>query len=261
MFSNPSVIVNKNNHITVITIDRQRYANAIDSATSHKLSDAFDDFANDSDQWVAILTGAGQKYFCSGMDLNERNAAGRRPQPVMGFGGLTKRFGLHKPVIASVNGAAVGGGFELALACDFIIASEHAIFALPEVKRGLAALGGGIQRLARALGHRRALEVLLTGKQIKASEAEHLGLANRVVPAKDLEKETRSFAEKILTAAPLAVRATKETLMRGLDEPSLMDTLAGQDMYPSVADMRNSEDAKEGPLAFIEKRKPVWRGL
>ena len=252
--------VERDGPVTVITIDRPQTANALHPEASWQLAAAFDAFAADPDQWVAILTGAGDKAFCAGTDLKHRAQFGPQPLPPTGFAGLTQRFDLDKPVIAAVNGAALGGGFELALACDLIVASDAARFGLTEVTHGLAALGGGIHRLVRATSRRLATELILTGRVLSADEALKFNIVNDVVAHGELKREARQWAQKLLEVAPLAVRASKETLLRGLDEPSLAAALANQDNYPAVKRMRASNDAKEGARAFSEKRKPHWSG-
>jgi enoyl-CoA hydratase/carnithine racemase len=252
--------VERDGPLTIITINRPHVANALHPDASWELAEAFDQFSADPNQWVAIITGAGDRSFCAGTDLKYRASFGREPLPASGFAGLTKRFDLDKPVVAVVNGAAFGGGFELALACDIIIASEHARFGLTEVTHGQAALGGGIQRLARATNQRVAMELVLTGRQLTSKEALQLNIVNAVVEHKDLDMTARRWVKKILEAAPLAVRASKQTLLRGLDEPSLAAALDNQEYYPAVKRLRASKDAKEGIRAFSEKRRPNWSG-
>jgi len=214
--------------------------------------------------WVAIITGAGDKAFCTGNDLKYhaelRARTGERPKhPPQGFGGLTARFGLDKPVIAAVNGAAMGGGFEIALACDLIIASDRAIFALPEPRVGLAAGAGGIQRLARMIPLKQAMGMMLTGRRVGAEEGLRLGFVNAVVPHDQLMAEARRWAALILECSPMSVRATKQSVMRALDVPALEAAMNNMN-YPAYVALANSADAIEGPKAFAEKRKPVWQG-
>jgi enoyl-CoA hydratase/carnithine racemase len=252
--------VEQEGSLTIITINRPDSANALHPEASWQLAEAFDQFAADPKQWVAILTANGDNAFCAGTDLNYRAKHGRQRLPESGFGGLSKRFDLDKPVVAAVNSAALGGGFELALACDIIIASDRARFGLTEVVHGQAALGGGIHRLARSSSLRVATELILTGREISAEEALQFGIVNDVVAHSELMDEARRWAQLLLAAAPLAVRASKETLLRGLDEPSLAAAISRQDDYPAVRRMRASNDAKEGIQAFVEKRKPDWSG-
>jgi crotonobetainyl-CoA hydratase len=178
--------------------------------------------------------------------------------PASGFGGLTARYELTKPLIAAVNGVAMGGGFEIALACDVIVASEKATFALPEPRVGLAALAGGIHRLPRQIGLKNAMGMLLTGRRVGAEEGRALGFVNEVVAGDALLAAARRWADEICECAPLSVRATKQAAMRGLDAPSLADAVSGR--YDALREMIKSEDFIEGPRAFAAKRKPEWKG-
>ena len=179
----------------------------------------------------------------------------------LGFASLTSRFDLKKPVIAAVNGVAMGGGFEIALACDLIIASEKAIFALPEPKVGLAALAGGLNRLPRHIGVKRALGMILTGRHVPAHEGEHLGFVNEVVEDGKTLERAYAIAEEILTCSPLSVRASKDAVYRSLAFASLEDSMTGmREEYTVVRQMIESEDFIEGPKAFAEKRLPSWKG-
>ena len=251
-----AVRVERDGFVTTITIMRAGAHNALDYSTQLQLSAGFDAFAADDEQRVAILTGDGMKAFCAGLDLKEQAAEGGLKAPPTGFGGLTARTELFKPVIAAVNGYAFGGGFELALACDLIVASVNAVFALPEPRVGLAALGGGIQRLPRDIGLKRAMGLLLTGRRISAGEAMTLGIVNEV--ADDVLAAARRWADEIAMCSPLALRATKEAALRSLDEP-IGDAMAAQWDYPGMRRMLDSEDAVEGPRAFSERRTPNWR--
>lgn len=245
-------------HLTIVTLQRPDAYNAMNYAAHEELQRAFDDFASDDEQWVAILTGSGNKAFCAGHDLKQQANGGDLGTPPAGFGGLTARFDLHKPVIAAVNGVAMGGGFELALACDIIVASSNAAFALPEAKIGLAALAGGMLRLPALIGLKRSMGLLLTGRRVSASEGVQLGFVNEVTEG-DVMDLARRWADDILTCSPLSVRATKQTVMRGLDV-SVEQGMGEQWDYPQVRAMLASADAVEGPKAFAEKRAPVWSG-
>ena len=175
-----------------------------------------------------------------------------------GFGGLTSRFDLTKPVIAAVNGVAMGGGFEIALACDLIIASDKAVFALPEPKVGLAALAGGLNRLPRQIGVKRALGMILTGRHVPAPEGRELGFVNEVTAHEQLMTRTREWADQILACSPLSIRASKDVVYRSLDAASLQDSM--ETRYASVQALAASVDYIEGPKAFAEKRPPNWKG-
>ncbi|MET0363702.1 MAG: enoyl-CoA hydratase-related protein, partial [Sphingobium sp.] len=169
------VEVERDGPLTIVTINRPEVHNALNAEAHDELEAIFDAFAADDAQWVAIITGAGVKAFCAGHDLKQQAAGGGLTNPPTGFAGMTSRFDLDKPVIAAVNGLAMGGGFELALACDIVVAAQNASFALPEVKVGIAALGGGIQRLPREIGLKRAMGMLLTGRRLSADEGLALG--------------------------------------------------------------------------------------
>lgn len=249
--------VDKTDHIMTVTIERPERLNALHSQANAELGEVFDGFAADEDMWVAIITGSG-RGFCAGNDLRHQAEGGERVPMPMGFGGLTSRFNLNKPVIAAVNGVAMGGGFEIALACDLIIASDKALFALPEPKVGLAALAGGLNRLPRQIGPKRALGMILTGRHVVAQEGLELGFVNEVVPHDELAEAARRWARQICQCAPLSIRASKDVVYRSLDMASLEESMNTR--YDSVKAMATSEDFIEGPKAFAEKRKPNWQG-
>ncbi len=249
--------IDKTDHIMTVTLERPDRLNALHPPANAELGDVFDDFADDDDMWVAIITGAG-RGFSAGNDLRYQAEGGERVPTPKGFAGLTSRFDLTKPVIAAVNGVSMGGGFEIALACDIIIASEKALFALPEPKVGLAALAGGLNRLPRQIGSKRALGMILTGRHVSAEEGLQLGFVNAVVPHDELAKEARNWAQQICACAPLSVRASKDVVYRSLDSASLEESMKTQ--YESVKTMVTSEDFIEGPKAFAEKRPPNWQG-
>jgi len=250
-------------HLFIITINRPEVYNALHPMANQELSDVFDEFAANPDLWVAIITGAGDKAFSAGNDLKYhaelRAKTGARPvSPAKGFGGLTSRFDLDKPVIAAVNGVAMGGGFEIALACDIIVASEKAVFALPEPRVGLAALAGGMHRLPRAIPLKHAMGMLLTGRRVSAEEGLRLGFVNEVVPAGQALAGARRWAEAILECSPVSVRASKAVALRSLGFASLEESLAAR--YEPIAELVRSEDFVEGPRAFADKRRPRWTG-
>jgi enoyl-CoA hydratase/carnithine racemase len=252
--------VEREDHLLVVTIQRGNAMNALHPAASRELADAFDAYESDPGLWVAILTAEGDRAFCVGNDLKHASPAGEQWElPLSGFGGLTARYDMVKPVIAAVNGVAAGGGFELALACDLIIAAEHAAFTLPEVRLGLAALAGGVHRLPRSIGLHRAMGIVLTGRKVTAREGNSLGFVNEVVQGPDLLDAARRWAQEIMAASPMSVRASKQAMTGGLEQPSLR--AATEAHYPAVAELLESEDFREGPAAFLERRTPSWKGL
>ncbi len=243
--------------LLVVTLDRPDVMNALHPAANFELARVFDDFATDPELWVAIVTGAGDRAFSAGNDLKFQAGGGDMRQPRAGFAGLTSRFDLWKPVIAAVNGVAMGGGFEIALACDLIVASDRAVFALPEPRVGLAALAGGLHRLPRAIGTKRALGMILTGRRVSAKEGYELGFVNEVVPHAELMPAARRWAAQMLECSPLSVRASKEAVLRGFN----LDLAAAfEARYEGIAAMVRSEDFIEGPRAFAQKRPPQWKG-
>lgn len=243
--------------VLTITIDRPQVLNALHPPAHRELARAFDLYAADPELRVAVLTGAGERAFCVGSDIKVRAASGRDDHPETGFAGITRRFDLLKPVIAAVNGLALGGGLEIVLACDLAIAADHAEFGLPETRVGLAALGGGgLQRLARQVPLKQAMWLALTARRISAQDALRMGLINEVVPAAELALRTRSLAEDLLAGAPLALEASKQVMLQSLAEPDLARAIDAS--YPAAERMLASEDAIEGQRAFAEKRKPRW---
>lgn len=250
--------VERDGRILLITIDRPEVMNAIHPPACRELSDAFDAFDADDELWVAILTGAGDRAFSAGNDLKYQASGGAMDWPASGFAGLTSRFDLTKPLIAAVNGLALGGGFEIVLACDIVVASEKASFGLPEVRVGLAAAAGGLHRLPRQIPEKLAMGMILSGRRIDAAEAAGMGLVNELVAPDDLLPAARRWADDILKGAPLSVRASKEVAQRGLAHASLEEAHGA--FYEGMRSMVKSEDYVEGPKAFAEKRKPVWKG-
>ena len=257
-------LVERDGPITLVTINRPDAMNALTPYANEELAEVFDDFQADPDQWVAILTGAGDKAFSSGNDLKftaQSMAAGLPLEtPTKGFAGLTARWDNNKPVIAAVNGIAMGGGFEIALACDLIIAAEGAVFALPEPKVGLAALAGGLHRLPRQIGLKQAMGMILTARRVSAAEGLSLGFVNEVVPQDELLAAARRWADDIAACSPMSIRASKEAVMKGLDESDLAAAYGNQTRYPAIGALFRSDDVREGPLAFAQKRPPVWKG-
>ena len=244
-------------HILIVTMNRPDVYNAVHADMHNEMSDCWDAFAADDDLWVAVLTGAGEKAFSAGNDLKATAQGGqKKAMPASGFAGLSSRFDLEKPIIAAVNGFAMGGGFETALSCDIIVASENAKFALPEVKVGFFAAASGVQRLSRYIGRLAAQELMLTGRTIDAAEALKLGCVNEVVPADKLMPRAMELAEQIADVSPSAVKATKRVLNRLAENEGLPGSL--EHSREVVADLAKTEDFKEGVNAFVEKRKPNW---
>ena len=248
----------KDGHVATITMNRPEKMNAVHPPAAEELSQIWDDALADDKVWVVVLTGAGEKAFSAGNDLKYTAEHGFPKKRIKGgFGGLTDRTDIWKPTIAAVNGFALGGGFEMALSCDIIVAAEHARLGLPEPRVGLAAAAGGVHRLPRQMPLKIALGYMLTGKHMTAQEAYGWGVVNEVVPLADLMSTVKRWADEIQECAPLSVRATKQCAMMG--SGLTLDEALGQS-YPALKEMMNSEDAKEGPRAFAEKRKPNWQG-
>ena len=254
------IAVERDGPITVITLNRPEVMNAVHSPMHFEMDDALNAFAADADQWVGIITGAGERAFSAGNDLKWQATGGEMKSPTSGFAGLALRFDLTKPLIAAVNGVAMGGGFEIALACDLIVASETAVFALPEPRVGLAALAGGLHRLPRAIGLKRAMGMILTARRVSAREGLELGFVNEVVAPGELMATAKRLAGQIGECSPMSIRASKQAVMKGLDEPTLEAAIRGQNRYEAVAALFRSEDLVEGPRAFAEKRAPNWKG-
>lgn len=246
--------VAREGHVTIVTIDRPEQRNALHSDAFFELAAIFDDYEADPEQWVAIITGAGDKAFCAGADLK----GGIRDMPASGFAGLCTRFSLTKPVIAAVNGFALGGGFETALACDIIVAADTASFGLTEPRVGLAAMAGGPQRLVREIGYKRAMGMLLTGRRVPAAEGLALGFVNEVVPADALMAAARRWADEIVACSPMSIRATKQMTTAAAGQ-GIEPAIRGIFELPALQAMLRSEDVREGPRAFAEKRKPEWK--
>ncbi len=251
------ISTDRDGHIFTVTINRPEVMNALHPPASAEMADAWDVFANDPQLWVAVICGAGGRAFSAGNDLKYQAAgSGSAALPASGFGGLTSRFDLYKPVIAAVGGVALGGGFEIALACDIIIASDDASFGLPEPKVGMAALAGGLHRLPRQVGLKTAMAMMLTGRHIDAAEAYRIGLVQEVCSRETLSERASAWAEEIASCAPLSVRASKQAALAGLGLP--LET-AMAERSPAIYDMLHSEDYQEGPRAFAGKRRPRWK--
>ena len=251
--------VERDHGVFTITLDRPEVLNALHLEAHRELSRAFDLYASDPELRVVIVTGSGERSFCVGTDLKSLSGTGAYEYPRGGFGGITTRFDLWKPVIAAVNGLCLGGGAEIVAACDLAIASDHAEFGLPEPLVGLAALGGGaLQRLARQMPMKEAMWLALTAQRIGAEEARRIGLINEVVPRGQALSRSKELARSMLACAPLALEATKQVMLQSVAEPRLETAM--QAHYSAAQRMLESDDAKEGPRAFAEKRKPQWKG-
>jgi crotonobetainyl-CoA hydratase len=244
-----------------VTIDRPK-ANAIDAATSRRMGEVFAAFRDDSDLRCAILTGAGDKFFCAGWDLKAA-AQGEAPDSdygVGGFGGLQELPHLNKPVIAAVNGLAFGGGFEIVISADIIVAAEHATFALPEINSGTLADAATI-KLPRRIPYHVAMELLFTGRRIDAEEAQRWGIINDVVPAPQLMERARERAKLLAEGPPLVYAAIKETVRETMHLPIQQAfDLVTKRKLATVDRLYSSDDQLEGARAFAEKRRPVWKG-
>lgn len=247
-------------HVAHVTLDRPEVMNAVDAATEAELNAIWTRIEADRDVRAVVLTGAGDRAFCAGADMKGGGVSGleywatSRPN---GFGGIALRQSLDVPVIARVNGYAMGGGFEMVLGCDIVVAAEEATFALPEARVGRLPLDGGMVLLQRQIPFRAAMGVLMTGRRIKAPEALALGIVNEVVPRSQLDDAVERWLADILACAPLSVRAVKQTVRRTA-HLSAMEAQAQR--LPALVEALTSADQKEGVEAFIAKRKPVWTG-
>lgn len=250
--------VERDGHLTIVTLNRPEVMNSVHPLMSNELDEVWNDFESDPEQWVAIVTGAGDRAFSAGNDLKFTASGQKVAGPASGFAGITNRFSMTKPVIAAVNGVAMGGGFEIALSADIIIAAENARFALPEPKVGLAALAGGMHRLPRMIPYQQAMGMMMTGRHVPAEEGLRMGFVTAVVPEGQALEEAKKWAAMILECSPMSIRATKESVVEGLKEKDVETAMAGK--YAAVAALFSSEDLIEGPVAFAEKRKPNWKG-
>ena len=248
----------KEGKLLVVTMNRPERMNALHPPASKELAQVFDDFLADDDLWVAIITGEGDRAFSAGNDLRYQAEGGEMSMPDAGFGGLTAREHIAKPIIAAVNGVAMGGGFEIALACDIILASDSARFALPEPRVGLAALAGGLHRLPRQIPLKQAMGMMLTGRTVEAKEGAELGFVTKVFPHKELMTQAKKWAQMILECSPISIRTTKAVASKGLENGGVFSAM--KEKYDEIGTLMRSEDAKEGPLAFAQKRKPEWKG-
>jgi len=254
-----SVIYEIKNKIATITINRPQALNACDMATYDRLAEVWQDFRDNDDAWIAIITGMGERAFCAGSDIKQNFSDVPHPSEAFDHSRkdtLTSGLEIWKPIIAAINGHCNGGGLEIALACDIRVAADNAQFGLGEVKLGLLPGGGGTQRLPRAISLCNALWLLYTGERIDVNEAYRIGLVNRVVPIVSLMSTAEAMAQKILEAGPLAVRAIKQAAIKGLSMPLEDGLRLEQNLFRML---RITEDSREGTRAFAEKRKPDWK--
>ncbi|MEN8709396.1 MAG: carnitinyl-CoA dehydratase [Paracoccaceae bacterium] len=260
MTDNP-IKTHRRGHVLEVTLDRPK-ANAIDLATSRIMGDVFTQFRDDPDLRVAILTAAGEKFFCPGWDLKAaaEGDAVDGDYGVGGFGGLQELRGLNKPVICAVNGICCGGGLELALSCDIILAARHATFALPEIRSGTVADAASV-KLPKRIPYHIAMELLMTGRWLDVEEAARWGMINQIHPAEDLLDRARALADEIAAGPPLVMAAIKE-IVREAEDMKFQDAMnkITKSQFETVERLYRSEDQLEGARAFADKRDPVWKG-
>jgi acetyl-CoA C-acetyltransferase len=253
--------VDREEGVLVVTMNRPEVLNSLHWMANRELELVFDDFNRDPRLHVAIVTGAGDTAFSAGNDMRYDGPEKSWGLPERGFAGLSRRTDIDKPIIAAVNGLAVGGGFELALACDLLIAAEHATFSLPEPRVGLAALAGGMQRLPRQIGTKNAMGLILTGRKVTAAEGLRMGFVNEIASRGETLAVARRWADEIIACSPLAIRASKQAVRAGSKEVDLQSAFEVERACPAVKALMVSDDRAEGRRAFIEKRAPKWASI
>ncbi|KAI9475484.1 MAG: ClpP/crotonase-like domain-containing protein [Benjaminiella poitrasii] len=251
-------------NVLLITINRQKQYNALNSEANWELHNVINWAEEEESIWVIIITGAGDKAFCTGMDLvsahNSNSSLGGSTLPPTGFGGLSNRRTSRKPVIAAVNGYALGGGMEIVCACNIVVATEKSQFGLPEVKRGVVIAAGGLARLARSVSYQVASELVLTGRFMDAQEAKFHGLVNEVVSNEtDIVQSALIWAKQITSNSPDAVFLTKQGLLLALERASMTDATTEWIESPEATAWREGDNLSEGLMAFAQKRKPQWK--
>ena len=263
--SAPPVLYERRGHVAHVTIAREAVMNAVDAETERCLQETWLRIESDREVRLVILTGAGERAFCAGADMKSGGPGTREPTGLEywaaerpgGFGGIALRQTLDVPVLARVNGIALGGGFEMVLGCDLVVACEEASFGLPEPRVGRLPLDGGMALLQRQIPFRAAMGILMTGRRVPAREAFELGLVNEVVPRAGLDAAVDRWAQMVLACAPLSLRAIKQSVRR----TAHLSAVEAQAMrLPAVMAAVNSADSQEGVIAFREKRAPVWAG-
>lgn len=257
----PAALTERRGHVLVITINRPQARNAINGAVSTAVGSALEEAEADPDIRAIVLTGSGDKAFCAGADLKAISRGENiydPDHPDWGFAGFVRHF-VSVPTIAAVNGAALGGGTEIALTADLVVAAKSATFGLPEVKRGLFAGAGGVFRLPQQIPRRLAMEMILTGEPISADQAAEYGLINRVVPDDQVVTAAVELANRIAVNAPLSVQASKRVAY-GARDGAVDESAAWEDTAREWSALMQTEDFREGPLAFAQKRPPVWKG-
>ncbi len=252
-----SILYKKENNIVYITINRPEVKNCLNPDNNRLLREYWHEFAADPEAWVAVVTGTGDEAFCTGADLKAVKGGLSADDLSVPFGGITRGIEVFKPVIAAVNGLCLGGGLELMLCCDLRVAAEKAKFGFPEVRWGMIPAAGGTQRLPRNIPLACAMQIMLTGNPIDAAEAQRIGLINEVVSSALLMSTVNKLAELLISRGPLALRAAKEAMLKGMDKP-LPEALEIEDLIAKIN--RSTDDYREGPRSFAEKRKPIFKG-